>query len=566
VPGHPGPVRSLVRVVREAFGTADLRHLEFAWASTSVAHWSGIIALAVYGYGEGGATAVGLIGLARMVPAGLVSPFASLLGDRHSRRDVLAVCSGLRLIAGLALGGSVLMGAPLAAVIAIASLKTIVGVAYKPAQAALLPQLARSPRQMAAANAIWTGVDSAGFIAGSLLGAVLIATLSASSALALTAVPYGLAGLFVIAITRDKTPEHREMIEDVHVRDEILAGFRTIAATPQLRTIVSTLSAAMLIEGMIDALVVIVGLQTLDLSEAGVGVLNSMWGVGGMVGGVVALSLLGRGRLAGGLVTGLVLMGSPLIILAVGLAPGVALPALVVVGAGYALVVVAGLTLLQRLASDEVLSRVFGVVESTSAVSMGVGAALAPALVSFLGAAGALTTVGVSLPLLALLRWRTLARFEAGRAIPERQFGLLRGVPLFAPLPVGTIENLALRLHPVEVQAGTTICTQGEPGDRFYVIDEGEFEVLVDGAHRRVEGPGEYFGEIALLQSVPRTASVRAVAPGRLFALDSDDFIASVTGHPRSVRAADAVMTFRLDAPDPGAAAPESSFAAREAG
>lgn len=559
MPGPAGPVRSLVRVVREAFGSRDLRRLEFAWACTSVAHWSGVITLAVYGYGQGGAAAVGLIGLARLVPAGLFSPFASLLGDRYSRRDVLAVSSGLRLTTGLLLGACVLAGLPLPVVIAIASLKTIVGVAYKPAQAALLPQLADAPRQMAAANAIWTGVDSAGFIAGSLAGGILIATLPASAALAATALPYGLAVLFLLAIRRDPTPEHRQALDDVRVSEEVLAGFRTIAAVPQLRTLVSTLSATMLIQGMIDALVVIFALGTLGLAKAEVGVLTSMWGVGGMFGGVVALGLLGRGRLARGLGFGLLIMGAPLLALAAVDTLPVALPALVCVGAGYALVSVAGLTLLQRLASDDVLSRVFGVVESTYVVSMGIGAALAPVLVSLLGVRGALVGVGAFLPILAVARWRTLARFEAGKPIPERQFVLLRGVPLFAPLPVAAIENLALRMHPVAVPAGATVFDQGEPGESFYVIDEGEVEVLVDGERRRVERSGEFFGEIALLHEVPRTATIRTLTPTRLFALDSDEFISSVTGHPRSIRSADAVITYRLEGPPPPGAEPQPS-------
>ncbi len=284
---------------------------------------------------------------------------------------------------------------------------------------------------MAAANAVWTGVDSAGFIVGSIAGGILIASLPASTALAATALPYGLAALVLLAIRRDPTPEHRRAVEDVTVREEVLAGFRTIAAVPQLRTLVGTLSAAMLIQGTVDALIVIFGLQTLGLATSEIGVLTAMWGVGGMFGGVAALGLLGRGRLARGLGFGLVIMGTPLLVLSLVDTLPVAVVVFVFVGVGYALVAVAGLTLLQRLASDDVLSRVFGVVESTYVISMGIGAALAPLLVSLLGVRGALLAVGAFLPVLALLRWRTLARFEAGRPIPERPFVLLRGVPLF---------------------------------------------------------------------------------------------------------------------------------------
>ena len=258
-----------------------------------------------------------------------------------------------------------------------------------------------------------------------------------------------------------------------------------------------------------------------------------MWAAGGIAGGVVALGLLGRGRLAAGLAIGCLCIGLPLVLLALEPVTGVALGGLLVLGVGYTLVETAGLTLMQRLASDEVLSRVFGVVESTYVASTGIGAALAPLLLSLLGTRATLAVVGAVLPVLALVRWRTLARFEAGHQIPARPFALLRGVPLFAPLPVASVENLALRLEPVRIAGGEAIVTQGQTGERFFVIDEGRVEVLIDGRQVRIEGPGEFFGEIALLHAVPRTATVRALEDGRLLALDSDEFVATVTGNPR---------------------------------
>jgi MFS family permease len=219
---------------------------------------------------------------------------------------------------------------------------------------------------------------------------------------------------------------------------------------------------------------------------------------------------------------------------------------LVVVGAGYALVEVAGVTLLQRLAADDVLARAFGVVETSYYVTTGVGSALAPLVIHALGVKDALIAVAAVLPLLALARWRALARFEAGAPIPEREFALLRGVPLFAPLPIATVENLARRLVEVPVEAGETIVRQGEAGDRFYVIAEGAVDVVEDGVLRRTERAGEFFGEIALLRDTPRTATVQATVPTLLLALERDEFVGGVTGHRRSVQAADVVIDARL--------------------
>lgn len=534
------------RVLRAALATPALRRLQFAWAFTSIAHWSSTIVLAVYGYRVGGAAAVGLIGLARLLPAAFTAPLTSLIGDRHSRRDVLLVASVLRCVLGLLVAACVFAGLPLAVAVALAAVKTICGMPYKPAQAAFLPQLATTPEQMAAANAVWSAIESIGFLIGALGGGLLIAGLAPEAALAATAVPYALAALLLAGIPRDATPEHRQPIEGSALSTEALLGFRTVLGDRELRTLVGTLSASTLVEGAVDTLLVVVAIDLLDLGDAGVGLLNAMWAAGGIAGGVVALGLLSRGRLAAGLTTGCLCIGLPLILLAVEPVTGVALGGLLVLGVGYTLVETAGLTLMQRLASDEVLSRVFGVVESTYVASTGIGAALAPLLLALLGTRATLAVVGAALPLLAVVRWRTLARFEAGHQIPARPFALLRGVPLFAPLPVASVENLALRLEPVRIAGGEAVVTQGQTGERFFVIDEGRVEVLIDGRRVRVEGPGEFFGEIALLHAVPRTATVRALEDGRLFALDRDEFVATVTGNPRSLRAADGVIGRRI--------------------
>src|SRR5262249_3298855 len=108
------------------------------------------------------------------------------------------------------------------------------------------------------------------------------------------------------------------------------------------------------------------------------------------------------------------------------------------------------------------------------------------------------------------------------------------------------IEEIAARLVPVEVAAGNEIFRQGEAGDRFYVIDRGEVEVSVDGAPVRRQGPGEYFGEIALLHDVPRTATIATATDVKLYGLDRDEFIGAITGHAGSKEAAETVAGARL--------------------
>lgn len=546
--GISGSLQAIAQVVRGAFATPPLRRLQFAYSGVALGQWAGLIALSVYAYNEGGATAVGLVALAKMLPAALLTPVTSLMADRLARRDVLLGSATLRAALGFAIAGAILAGLPLWAVVAFAVAKTIVGTPYRPAQAALLPQLASTPQQMAAANAVWNGLESGAFVVGALVGGLAIGALDPAAAFAIIALPYAVSALLIAGIAQDPVPAHREALEGSRARDEALIGYRTVLREPQLRTLVGVLTASKLVEGAVDTLIVLVALEQLDLAEASVGYFNALWGAGGVLGMIVALGLLHHGRLAIGLTVGCLFIGLPLVAMAGLASVAAAAVGLFLLGIGYALVEIAGETLMQRLASDEILARVFGVIEGAYTAATGIGAALAPLLVALVGLDQALLVVGGALPLLALARWRTLARYESGAAIPERPFELLRGVPLFAPLPVAAVENLTLRLDAVRAAAGDDVIRQGDPGDRFFVIDEGRVEVLVDGRRVREEGPGEFFGEIALLHEVPRTATVRALGDVTLLALDRDEFVASVTGNPRSLNAADDVIGERFDA------------------
>jgi CRP-like cAMP-binding protein len=131
--------------------------------------------------------------------------------------------------------------------------------------------------------------------------------------------------------------------------------------------------------------------------------------------------------------------------------------------------------------------------------------------------------------------------------VPEPELRALRAVDLFAALPLATVETLAVRTTAQVVRADEPILRVGEVGSRFYVIADGTFEVQAGPITRRL-GPGDYFGEIALLRDVPRTAAVSAETDGRLYVLAREPFLAAVTGHPRSAQAAEAVVDERLRA------------------
>src|SRR5215207_2471484 len=532
----------------DALATADLRRLQLNWTGASVGSWTFFIVLAVYAYNQGGATAVGVAALARMVPAGLAAPLAGVVVDRRSRREVLLASTIGRSLLLAGIGAAVAAEAPLAAVLALSAVCTALATAHKPAQAALLPALAETPRQIAASNAVLTAVDSAGFLAGSLLAGVLVASTSIELAFLVTAGFFAVAVWPLAQIPRDPIPAYREHGNEAEqALEELGSGFRTVAHDPSLRLIVGLAACSTFVEGAVDVLVVLVAIELLDLGNAGVGWLNSAWAVGGIAGGAGAISLLARGRLAAGLAGGCLLVGVPLLLTAALPEVPVAVAMLVILGVGYSLIETANLTLLQRLTSDDVLGRAFAVLESSYWLTTGLGAITAPAIVSPLGVRGALLAFGCSLPLLAALRWASLARFEAGAAIPEHAFALLRRVPLFAPLSIGALENLSLRLAAMDVPAGWAVVREGELGDRFYVIAVGEFDVTCSRGAFRPLVDGDVFGEIALLREVPRTATVTARREAVVFALDRDAFLTAVGGHRFSARTVDTLAADRAE-------------------
>jgi hypothetical protein len=445
-----------------------------------------------------------------------------------------------------AIGGAVAAAAPLALVLTLAALFTIVATAHKPAQASLLPSLVETPHQLAASNAVWSAVDNGAFLAGALLSGALIATTSMSAAFGVTAGLFALATMPIALIARDPVPDFRASADGIHPIEDAVHGFRQVWADRRLRMVVGALAFSTTVEGAIDVLVVLVAINLLGLGGAGVGWLNACWGFGGVIGGAAALTLLRRGRLTAGLSAGGLLVGIPLMLIALAGSTAATVAMLILLGIGYALIEVAGLSLLQRLPSNDLLGRAFAVVESSYWITTGLGAIAAPLVVHLVGLRAALLAVGACLPLLVAFRWRPLALLEEGIRVPERPFKLLRAVEMFAPLPLATIENVSRRVDAVHVQAGETVVREGDSGDRFFLVAEGRLDVSCErGAYPPV-GAGDVFGEIALLQDVPRTATVTARDDCLLYALDRESFLWAVFSHASAAGAARRVVSERL--------------------
>ena len=312
-----------------------------------------------------------------------------------------------------------------------------------------------------------------------------------------------------------------------------------------MRFLVGLFSAQTFVDGMLNVLIVVIALKLLDTGQAGVGFLNSAVGVGGLLGALAAAALVGRRRQAADFGLGIFIWGIPIALVAIWPNQAFVLVLLAVVGNGNTIVDVSGMTLLQRAAPDDVLARVFGVLESVLLLAGALGAIAAPLLLNWLGTRGALIVAGSLLPLVVIPSWPRLNAIDRAAEVPVERLGLLRANPIFAPLPASTLEQLAHALEEVPASAGEEIVGQGEPGERFYLIKRGGFDVYVDGEPVQSLEAGDSFGEIALLRNVPRTATVRARTEALLYALDRRHFLAAVTGFGPSLSAAEGIIGMR---------------------
>jgi MFS family permease len=475
-----------------------------------------------------------------------IAPFAASLADRFPRERVMLGSDLGRLVSVGATAALVVTHSPSLIVYVVATITTILGTIFRPAESALMPLLARSPEELTAANVSSSTFDSLGVFVGPSIAAFLLALSGPGLALAFNAATFAWSAYFIARVHTPPGAAPREGASHGG-RGGLVAGFKAIAAEPRLRLLIGLYGAQCFVAGALGVFVVVIALKLLGLGTAGVGLLQAACGVGALAGAAVALSLVSRARIAADFAIGLLLWGMPLLL--VGAAPTaiVAALALGVVGVGNTLVDISAMTLLQRATPPEVAGRVFGCLESVIVGSIALGALATPGLIALLGVRGALFAIGGLLPVLSILRWRSLGAIDEGAQVsPERLAGL-RAVPFLAPLPLETVERLAGKLVDVTLPAGATLFEAGDRGDRFYVLHSGSLEIALPGETKLEEAPS-FVGEIALLRDIPRTASVRAHTDSSLWALERDDFLDAVSGHSRSRASADELAVTRLGA------------------
>jgi MFS family permease len=527
----------------------NLRRAELAWGAAITAEWAHFVALGVFAYDVGGAVGVGVAGLVRLLPAALVAPFAAVLGDRFRRE---------RFLVGVSLAGSAALAASAAAFFAgknevlVFGLAGLVGLAstlVRPALQALLPSLARTPQELIAANGATSTMEGLGTLAGPLAAGVLVSLADVGIVFAFGSAAFLTATLLFARVGVEGRIGAAPVTAARGALRSAVAGFEAMLRGRRPRLVTGLVFAQAFVRGCLNVLIVVTVFRVLHADAGAVGYLTAALGVGGLVGAFASFALV-RHRLAVPFGLALVFWGLPIALVAPRPYLALALVLLAVVGAANSVEDVALFTLLQRIVPDEVLTRVLAVVWGVAMGAVALGSIAAPVVVEAVGPRPALVVVGAILPLLTLVSWRALVEIDETVAAPTAGLALVDYVPMFAPLSIAAKEYMANRLVPVPVRAGEVVIRAGDHGDRFYIVADGKLEVVADEVHSTV-GERDYFGEIALLRDVPRTATVRALADSQLYALERDDFLAAVTSHSAVRVAGEAVVEERLAGAEP---------------
>ena len=516
--------------VRAIAGHGPLRRVLIAFTLYFLIWLAVWVAVILYAFAEGGVGLTSVVAVVQLVPAALLTPAIVGAAERLPRGTALALAHGAVATATLVTTVALLLSAPVAVVVAGSSLATVALAVVRPLHYAALPRLARSPEELVSANALSSMGEGLAYFAGPILAGVGVQASGAGLVFAVAT----LAGVLATALCLRLGLGRRSVdgAGDEGWRAAV-GGLTALRGQWAVLILLLVLTAHRVLGGAVDVLGVSFASSVLDISETGAGLVIGAIGIGGFIGGLIAGSLALGSRLSAVIVGSGVVQGLGFAAVALTglLAPTVVF--LAVCGMAGAILLVAGRTLLQRTTDDAVLARVFAVLESAGLLGVALGAALAPWLIDTWGAANAFVPLGLAVALVVLVGFPLVRKLDARAILRPVEMELLRRVPFLAALPQFELERLARNATWQDAPSGMDVVQQGDVGELFYVIEAGQFTVAVDGELRPHRlGPGDSFGEAALLWSVPRTSTVSAATAGRLLAIDSPDFLAAVTGNP----------------------------------
>lgn len=520
-----------------------LKHRDFAlvmgsFGISSIGSWAYNVALAVWlldETGEPGWVAAATVG--RFVPALVMSAYGGVIAERFERVRLMRLIDLMLVVVMLALATELALGAHPALVIITAAISSAAGSIYEPAAAALTPQLVPE-RDLGSANALRNTIDNIAVIAGPGIGAVLLLVAPPSLAIVFNALTFVASALLLTAIRTRSVPVDVTAGGSAGPVQQMLVGIRTITSDSSTATLVAFSVVATFAFGIDTVLFVVLSDRVLGTGPEGFGYLLAGLGAGGILAANLVARLERLPKLGLVILVGMSLYCLPTLLF---LVVHDAVSAFFIEGlrgASTLVVDVLALTAMQRSVPPDRLARVFGAFDSLCLLAVLIGSSLVPVGLSLIGLTGVLWVAGLGLPLLCFLGLPWLRRMD-GESVNRRaalapKVALLAGCRLFADVREGSVEQLAGCAEFVDVADDEAVLHEGDSADAFYVVESGVYSAFVHGADGGVVAlremhEGDWFGEIGLIEAIPRTASVTALVGGRLLRVDGDAFVNALT-------------------------------------
>lgn len=529
---------------RNVLRIPDFRRLVVGAGASQIGDWLYNVALLVYVFQATQSAAwVSAATLGRLLPYVVLAPIGGLVADRFERLTVLVASDVARALLMSLLALAVLAEAPVALVILLAMLTTAAGVAARPAALAAIPSVV-GEGNLAPANALLHTVQDVGVVGGPALGAVLLAVGSPAAAFGFNALSFLVSGVAAASITtrsrglrtEGPAPSAAALLVD---------GLRAARATPYVPVLTVLCVLGAMTYGAQTVQLVLYADSRLGLGADGYGYLLGASGAGGVLGAAVSNRLAARSRIAVVLaVAGVAFVGSQFVYAGVSL-PAVAIATGVVAGLGMVVSDVVSEVAITRATTNEVMGRIFGALDGIAVGAMVLGAVVAAPLVSLVGLTTSFLVLGgvavggtlACLPVLLRLDRATAAQTDALAPV----VAALSRLAIFTGASRAALEQLAGAAIRLPVAAGTEVVVEGEPADAFYVVTAGRLAVTSTGErgaarYLRELGAGDYFGEIGLVERIPRTATVTAVDGGEVLRIDGAAFLDALSSNPAGVQ------------------------------
>ncbi len=532
---------------RELLRNRPLAKLLLGEFVSSIGDWLYLVALVVLVYRETGDPVIlGVVGAARLLPYIVLSIPAGVITDRFDRRMVLLVSDLGRAVCMVILAMLVVADAGIVPIAIVAFIATCFSAFFYPAFGAYMPSLIADEAEFGPANSAWATLDNLAWVIGPGIAGLILLAGNLELAFLLNAVTFGVIGWVLWTLPPSSRMPARAVesgaAESGAAGHPAPAGRRWSLRVPAAVNL-SAVSGIIILDalawlafGGINILIVLLAIEVFKAGDEATGFLNVAIGVGGVIGAVISGVLVLRARLGPALLVAGAAFSAATVLLGIAPALSIAFVAIAVASVGHLVLDVTRTTIFQRVVPDAYRGRFTGLLMTFSTASEALGTLIVPILIGGFGIVAVLGFIGGALFGATLLAIALIG--HAGDLTPgpyDAELRRMARLPLFGGMSPARIEAALRKLEPIRVATGDVVIRQADPADRFFVIGAGAFAVTRQDApdeparRLRTLGQDDVFGERGLIGRTPRTATVTALEPGLLFAMDGEAFLALVS-------------------------------------